>query len=124
MKLALAVTLLIGLSSVAKADEWTRSDSAFQAAGCALLLADYLQTKRIISDPVHPDHHEGNWVMRKHSGGLGLNPELYFLSVASSHAIAAVALPKRWRRGVQVALIAAQAISVGKNWHAGYSLTF
>lgn len=127
-KLTTAALILISLAiatSPARADiDWTVTDTAFQATGAALLLVDYVQTKRIIDDPVRAEHRESNPIMRRHDGGLGMSPELYFLSVAGAHTLAAVALPKGWRRAAQVALIGVQVYTVGDNWRAGYSLTW
>jgi hypothetical protein len=124
MKLALAAALLVSLSSVAKADEWTRSDTALQLAGGALMVADYLQTRQITRAPIMPDHYESNPILRTGKGGLGLSPELYFLSAAGTHTMVALVLPKPWRRVAQVGLIAFQSWVVGSNWSAGYSFGF
>ena len=124
MKLALVAALLVALTSVAHADEWSRSDTALQATAGVLLVADYMQTKQIINAPVDERHRESNPLMASHGGGLGMSPELYFLSVAGTHTLVAVALPKPWRRVAQVGLFALQTWTVSSNWSAGYSLSF
>lgn len=121
----IAITALCAGAPPARADlDWSAADTTLQVTGGVLLVADYLQTKRIIDDPVRAEHRESNPIMRRHDGGLGMSPELYFLSVAGAHTLAAVALPKGWRRAAQVALIGVQVYTVGDNWRAGYSLTW
>lgn len=120
-------------TSPARADiDWTVSDTVGQAAVGTMLLADYLQTQRIIRNPVVDGHRESNPVMRSHRGGLGLSPELYFAGVAGLHTAAVVALPqllpRSWRRParvvMQAAVVVVQVDSVVHNWQAGYTLTW
>jgi hypothetical protein len=120
-------------TSPARADiEWTTTDTVAQATVGTLLLADYLQTVRIVRDPVNEGDLEHNPIMRSHRGGLGLSPELYFASVAGLHTMAVVALPqllpRSWRRParlvMQGAVVAVQVDSIVHNWQAGYTLTW
>lgn len=127
MRVLAVVAAVLCWSSAAVADdwdEWTATDTVFQASIGALILVDYVQTKRILNDPVVYNHQESNPIMATHGNGLGVPPGVYFAAVAGTHTLAVLALPKRWRRVAQVALLGVQAYTVTDNWMAGYSLSF
>ena len=113
MKIMLAALLL----SACGPRQWTRADTAWQVAVTASLAADYSQTRQALD--------AGGMELNPIMGPSGnrVSPEIYFPVVGSALAGAAVALPPgRWRRALQVAVVALQAKSITKNWMAGYSV--
>jgi len=117
---ATATALLLIACMPAQAGDWTREDTAWEAAYLVLHVADWGQTRYIAKNP--DLYIERNPI-------LGENPSLnrvrnYFLATALLHASVAYALPPKWRRRWQGATIAMQAYVVGKNYGAGIRIDF
>ena len=101
------------------ADEWTKKDTAYQAAFLTLMAADWLQTKEIARNP---NYHERNFV-------LGRNPsqnevDIYFLSTSILHTGIAYCLSKKYRRYWQYIFIGVEAGCVGHNYSTGIRINF
>lgn len=126
MRKSIAVlTLIAALTSTVAADEWTKTDTALEAAALSLLAADYLQTRQIVRLG-----REGNPIMGMCGGvlteqGCGrVSPDLYFGAIAIAHVVAARALPSRWRNVAQGITIGVVARSVHHNYSAGIAVRF
>jgi hypothetical protein len=111
---ALALALLLAGACGPRA--WTAGDTAGQVAVTAALAADYTQTRAALDD----GGIEHNPVMG--AGGERLAPEVYFPATAVALTGAAVALPRPWRRVLQVAAVGVQVHTVAGNWSRGYSV--
>lgn len=92
---------------------WTTADTAWQGAVTASLAADYSQTRTALD----AGYDEKNPIMGP--SGDRIAPEVYFPACAAAAAGAAVALPRPWRRALQVAVLAVQVHTIAGNVHAG-----
>lgn len=108
----LALVLLVGCGGA----KWTATDTAWQGAVTASLAADFVQTRTALN----ADYDEMNPVMG--ADGDRVAPEIYFPACAALSAGAAVALPGRWRRVFQIAVIGVQTAAIVHNARAGVGL--
>lgn len=119
IKLVTALTILIGLTKPALADDWTTEDSYRQAGVYTVLALDWAQTRDIKN---HPKFSERNPILGKHPTDKQVNS--YFLAVGLAHTAIAYNLPPTWRRGFQYATIAIQVVQIIKNKRSGVSFEF
>ena len=95
MKLTIVMTIIILLYTMNAnaeykfAENWNKTDTAWQMGFTTLCIADWLQTRYISTHP--NDYRETNKVLGEHPS---LNEvDSYFVSVLAAHAIVAAALP-------------------------------
>lgn len=112
----LVIALLLAAAAACGPRAWTAADTAGQLAVTATLAADYTQTRAALDT----DGVEANPIMG--AGGERLAPEVYFPAAAVALTGAAVALPRPWRRVLQVAAVGVQVHTVAGNWSRGYSV--
>jgi hypothetical protein len=117
---ATAAVLLLIACAPAQAGDWTREDTAWEAAYLVLHVVDWGQTRYITKNPDR--YRESNSI-------LGETPSLnrvrnYFIATALLHASVSYALPPQWRRRWQGATIAVQAYFVGHNYGADVRIDF
>lgn len=112
--------LLLLLAAPCHAQEWTTTDTAYEAAYLVLHTADWSQTRYISK---HCDQfEEGN-------GILGDCPSVgrvdcYFLATGLLHIGVAHILPPDWRRGFQLVTISVEAGAVAHNYKLGIRMAF
>lgn len=92
---------------------WTGADTAWEAAFAASMLADWIQTQRIAQLG-----RETNPILGRSPSPLG--SAAYFAGLTAAHALAAYALPKPWRRILQVGGLAVEAPVIAHNLSRGY----
>ncbi len=106
-----AVALALALASAARADEWTRTDTAFELGLVTLSLTDFGQTSWFLAN--RPHAYETNPLLGTHpsraklaaAGAIGL----------TTHFLVARVLPQPWRRLWQLAGIGVEADAVSSN---------
>lgn len=135
MKSVFAVIVIIFLFSINAnaeykfAENWSRSDTEWQAASIALGVADWLQTRYISK---HPDEYrELNVILGDHPSSRDVN--LYFGSVIVAQTILAAALPPEAevfdykinpRRICQGVWISVEGVTVIRNITIGIGFEF
>lgn len=125
VRIALAGLLLVTFAASAHADEWTKTDTAIEAAVLTTFALDYLQTRQIVEDG-----REGNPIIGLCGGRVGdakcdgISPELYFGGLAIAHVAAMRLLPHRWRNAAQGLTVGIQIRSLRNNYAAGYTFRF
>jgi hypothetical protein len=105
--------LVLGLAAAlpARADEWTARDTALQATGIVLLLADVGQTRWAL-DSGH--FRETNPILGSHPSRLRLGATTAVELLA--HYAIARALPRPYRTIFQCAVIGVEVNAVGRNF--------
>lgn len=123
-KLLVAAAILCCTVPLARADEWTTSDTAFEGVFLTLIAADYLQTRQIIACGRVPEcgQRESNPIMG-HDGSR-VPAEVYFAAIGAAHVAAVRLTPRRYRPILHLVSISVQAAAVTKNWAAGYAVEF
>lgn len=107
-------------AGVARAADWTRTDSAFQIASSALIVADWAQTREIAK---HPERwRETNLILGEHPSRGKVNA--YFAACLVGNAAIAYALPAPYRRWWQIATVVVEAGYVAHNYHLGIRVSF
>lgn len=103
-----------------QAQEWTPTDTAYEAAYLVLHTADWAQTRYIAA---HPEQfNEDNKILGNNPSDSEVNR--YFILTGLLHAGIAYALPERWRRGFQIVTIGIEAGVVSNNYQIGVQLKF
>lgn len=122
------VALIFSIASIpAVAQDWTKADTAREAAYLALLVADWGQTRNIVHRADTGCAGDSTCVER--NPFLGRNPSIrrvdsYFALSALTHATISYLLPQDWRRGYQMFTIGFQAGIVGYNYSIGLKVDF
>jgi hypothetical protein len=108
---ALLVSLALGSPRVARASEWTATDTAFEAGVVALVATDVAQTRWFLSH--RPKAFETNPLLGRHPSDAKL---LAFSAVGvASHALVSLALPQPYRRLWQLAGAGLEIDAVASN---------
>jgi len=115
------VAALLLLALPARADEWTRSDTAHEVAFAAVTAIDYAQTRRFLADGTD---YEGNPLLGTHPSRAKLRTMVGAAVLA--HAAVARVLPRPYRRfwqalwiGIETGTVAGNAMQAG-----GFRLAF
>jgi hypothetical protein len=111
--------LLLALSGFAHADDWTRTDTARQAAYTVLHLADWAQTRYIAT---HANFSETN-VMLEERPSLGRVNNYFAATLIGHYAISAM-LPAKYRPTWQYGTITIEAYCVLHNRAIGIGMQF
>lgn len=111
-----AVLVLVGCGP----RNWTRADSAREAAYLALHVADWGQTLDIAD---HPEKwHETNPVLGSHPSRGEVNG--WFAATALLHPVVSYLLPKPYREMWQYGTIGLELYCVGNNYSVGIGYGF
>lgn len=116
MRLAISILCLLP-SLPARADSWTKADTALEGSFAALLIADYFQTRQITDDGMESNPIIGD-------DGRTCPPEIYFPAIALAHFAVARTLPGRWRTLFQGVTIGLEIDTIHTNLEAGYGFTW
>jgi len=120
MKLIVLLLILLFPSVAFSADEWTRSEMAWEAAWQFSHGIDWLQTRYIAEHP--DDYSEINPILGDHPSKHEVN--VYFAAGAILHPIVSHYLPRKYRRIWQKVTFSASAACVGWNFSIGVGLEF
>lgn len=109
------------------ASDWTKADTAREAAYLTLLVADWGQTRNIVRRAATGCDGDSTCIER--NPFLGRNPSIrrvdsYFALSALTHVTISYLLPPDWRRGYQMFTIGFQAGIVGYNYSIGLNVDF
>ena len=116
----MVTALMLLLVSPAHADDWTRRDTAWEAAYLTLHIIDWGQT---LYAARRPDQYiERNRILGDHPSTGDVNR--YFLATGIAHVGIAYVLPPRYRRYWQWLWIAIEADTVNRNYKAGVRIEF
>lgn len=112
---SLVVLLVVLVPMTVSADEWTKADTAREAAYLALHVADWGQTLDIAD---HPERwHETNPVLGSHPSRGEVNG--WFAATALLHPVVSYLLPKPYREMWQYGTIGLELYCVGNNYSIG-----
>lgn len=114
-------------ATAARADAWTRTDTALEIAVIGSFGLDYLQTKQALRDgreqnPIL-DRCASAYVDNVHCDGW-VSPEIYFAGIAATHAVVTRLVPQPWRTLVQAVVLGVQAKTITQNYRLGYGFSF
>jgi len=118
MKRAFTIALLF-FASAAHADDWTRADTYRQSSVTALFVADWAQTKYLIT---RNGRHEKNIFLGEHPSAGQVNA--YFAASAVGHAAISAILPRDWRDGWQYVWIGIEFGATVRNHRMGIKMDF
>ena len=108
---AVATAGLLALHApAARADKWTKTDTAVEAACAGLLIADWGQT-------LDRRYEESNPILGKRPTEAAVTG--YFLGVITLHLAIARVLPRPWRTLFQGTTIGVEGHSIYANWRLG-----
>lgn len=118
----LAIILFLPISAHAYkfAENWTKTDTAYQGVVITALAVDMAQTLYISNNP--NEYYEMNPLLGKHPSNdkvIG-----YFLSGMVAHTIGAMALPPTYRRIWQCVFIGVEGLVIGHNYSIGVGTHF
>lgn len=120
MRPASAGLIILTLCVPCSASDWTRADTAWQAASSALIVADWMQTRQIAA---HPERWtETNPILGEHPSRGEV--DAYFAACLIGNAAVAYMLPSPYRRWWQGATIAVQGYFVARNHSLGIRINF
>ncbi|HJW81991.1 MAG TPA: hypothetical protein VJ396_07080 [Acidiferrobacterales bacterium] len=108
------------LSAPATAGDWTKEDTAWQAAYLTLHVVDWGQTRDISAQPER--YYEKNSILGEHPSRKRVDS--YFVGAAILHTGIAYALPPKWRRLWQCVAIGSSAGAVANNVNIGLQVNF
>lgn len=133
-------TLMMFAAGTARADlcaDWSTGDTWRQAAGTALLMADWAQTRAFAGDRAftrqcrrngnhrhceyREQHHEMNPFLGAHPGPAEIN--IYFASVIGLHLLTSCSLVPDFRSQWQSIVIGVQIANVWNNHQIGVRIT-
>jgi hypothetical protein len=122
MKLAYILTCMALLSSTAQADDWTPSNTAWEAAFIAATIVDCGQTRDISRRPAYEGYYEHNTI-------IGRNPSVgridkYFSAVLIGHFAVSYVLPKKYRETWQKYTTVSQVAIIAHNHYIGLRVDF
>jgi len=103
----------LAFPSAARADEWTRTDTAIEVGCGALLIADWRQT-------LDRRYEESNAILGRSPGAAAVTD--YFLAVMALQFASARLLPHPWRTLFQGITLGTEGRSVYNNWQLGARL--
>ena len=109
------VLLAVALAIAPGCHTWTKQDTLLEVGFAVATMADWAQTKGIVSIC-----HEKNPLIGE--CGEGMSPDLYFPLSLIAHAAISAALPPRMRMAWQAVGIGAQLNQVWHNNALGYGL--
>lgn len=103
-----------------QAQEWTDTDTAYEAVYLVLHTADWAQTRYIAA---HSEQfNEDNQFLGNDPSDSEVNR--YFILTGLLHTGIAYALPEKWRRGFQIVTISIEASVVSHNYRIGVNMNF
>lgn len=108
-----SLAILLCLSSIAHADEWTKTNTALQLTWTAMHVLDWSQTRAIAKNP------DRYW--EKVNPILGTHPSVskvdtYFAATTVGSLLVAYVLPHPWREVFQGASIGVSAYCISINF--------
>jgi hypothetical protein len=115
---AVVMAMMASLVGPARADEWTRADTAFEVTYAVLHVADWRQTVDLVRN--HPDRHETNPILGSHPSQAKVDG--YFLAALGGHVLVARVLPMPYRRLWQCAWIGIEGTYVRRNHVYGFRM--
>ena len=118
MKTLIAIAFMFPL--LASAQEWTSKDTALELTYLVFHVADWSQTKYIVSHP--ENHRESNIILGERPSNAEINR--YFILTGMLHVGIAYALPDKWRQAFQIFTIGFEAGVVARNYNLGVRLEF
>lgn len=111
------LVILAVLASCGPRARWTAADTFVEVAVAGTIAVDYVQTRRIINEPIRPYHREWNPVLAR-----GVHPEVYFPAALALHVAAARMLRQPYRRILQVVTLGLQFRAIENNLAYGYAI--
>ncbi len=113
----LIACVVVALADAARADEWTRADTAWEAGFATALLVDWQQTRYNLRAA---GGYERNPIVGRYPSGARIN--IMALSALAGHAIVAGLLPQPYRRGWQAVALMLEIGAVSDHAIAGGGL--
>jgi len=105
--------------TLAHANDWTGTDTAFQVTYSIVHILDWGQTLDIEN---RPGIIETNPILGEHPSRSDIN--IYMASTLIGHAVVSYALPQGWRRAWQAAGIGLELAMLGNNYRLGLRMGF
>jgi hypothetical protein len=122
-KLILTVFLILIASpawAYTFADQWSKTDTAFEAVYAGLTIVDWGQTRDIAKHP--QQYSEMNPLLGKHPSLDKV--DILIPTGIVAHGIISMALPPKYRRYWQVIFIGIEGVAVLQNYNAGLRIDF